>query len=300
MADSSIRDNTPDPPQNGGNQTSGPSPVLDVRGLRVGFQDVSGTRVDVVKSVSFAIQAGRTLGMVGESGSGKSTIARAVLGLVQAKGVVWVCGQEMLSAAESQRRRIRRNVQMVFQDPGSSLNPRIRVREAVAEPLMIHERGLQRTEAFAQAERMLARCEVEPALADRFPHELSGGQRQRVAIARAMVLNPALLVCDEPTSALDVSVQAEILNLLASLQRDTVGGAGSGGGGGDGRGTVGPAMLFISHDMAVIQHVSHDVAVLHHGEIVEIGTCQRVLTDPAHEYTQRLLAAVPGGSAIPR
>lgn len=230
-----------------------------------------------VDGVDFEIHPGETLGLVGESGSGKSTVGRAVLGLVgAADGTVEFEGRDIRRIGARELRAARRHMQMIFQDPAGSLNPRLRVGTSVGEPLVVHGVVTDRRELARRVGALLERCGMPAASADRFPHEFSGGQRQRLAIARALALEPRLLICDEPTSALDVSIQAQILNLLTDLQRD-----------------LKLSYLFISHDMNVIQHICHRVAVLLKGKIVEIGTRDEVMLSPRHEYTQRLLSAVP-------
>ncbi|HEX8877943.1 MAG TPA: ATP-binding cassette domain-containing protein [Phycisphaerales bacterium] len=258
-------------------------PILRVRGLEVRFPMRSGllqrvtSHTRAVDGVDFEINQGETLGLVGESGSGKSTVGRAVLGLVDAAaGTVEFEGRDIRRLGRRELRAARRHMQMIFQDPAGSLNPRLRVGTSVGEPLVVHGVVTDRRELFRRVGALLERCGMPAASADRYPHEFSGGQRQRLAIARALALEPRLLICDEPTSALDVSIQAQILNLLTDLQRE-----------------LKLSYLFISHDMNVIQHICHRVAVLLKGKIVEIGTRDEVLQTPRHEYTQRLLSAVP-------
>jgi len=259
------------------------APLLEVRSLGVRFANRSGflassrTFTDAVRDVSFSLQRGQTLGIVGESGSGKTTLGRAILCLVTpSSGSVLLDGVDITRAHGAARRRLRKRMQIVFQDPGSSLNPRMRVGEIVAEPLVVHRVFPSTFAAFPEVVSLLERCGLDADAATRYPHEFSGGQRQRVAIARAIALRPDLIICDEPTSALDVSVQAQILNLLGDLQRD-----------------LGLAYVFISHDMGVISHVAHRVGVMHAGSLVEIGDRDQVLLAPRHEYTRALLAAVP-------
>jgi ABC-type glutathione transport system ATPase component len=257
---------------------SAETPLLDVRDLRVEFR-VGGVVQPVVRGVGFTLATGRTLGIVGGSGSGKSTLARAVLGLIPATGTVRLLGTDVLTAAPATLRTLRRSMQMIFQDPGGSLDPRYTAIEAVMEPLRVHALG-DAAGRRTRAAEMLERCGVGASLLARRPHELSGGQKQRVAIARALVLGPSLLVCDEPTSALDVSVQAQILNLLTDL-----------------RAQLGLGYLFISHDLAVIDHLCHDIAVMHGGECVELGPRDQVIDAPRHERTRMLLAAARAGLA---
>lgn len=256
--------------------------VLRVRDLHVSFPGArgifrAGPRVPVVRGVSFSLRRGETLGLVGESGSGKSTIARAVMRLIEAdSGTIEIDGADVRNSRGANLKRIRRRVQMVFQDPASSLNARMRVRDCVAEPLIVHAALPHRGSLATRVGELLEECGLNQSFAERYPHELSGGQKQRVAIARALALRPALIVCDEPTSALDVSVQAQVLNLLSDLQA-----------------RHGLSYLLISHDMGVIRHMAHSVAVLRAGEIVELGPTDRVLAMPEHGYTRRLLDAVP-------
>ncbi len=261
---------------------AGREPLLRVADLTVAFDARRGwlerrrPTAPVVDGVGFELHPGRTLALVGESGSGKSTVARAILRLVPARGRVLLRGVDVLGAPHRALRRLRRDMQIVFQDPGGSLNPRRTVLDAVAEPIVVHRLAPTRDAVIARARDVLARCGLDPALGARYPHELSGGQRQRAAIARALGTSPALLVLDEPTSALDASVQAQILNLLRDLRR-----------------AFDLAMVFITHDMGVVRHVADEVAVMRAGRIVELGPATAVLDSPAHEYTRTLLAAVP-------
>ncbi len=258
--------------------------LLVVEKLRVEFPRESGlfskphAPFVAVDDVSFSLRAGRTLGIVGESGSGKTTLGRAILHLIEpTSGNVRFAGHEMNDAKGEELMKLRRSMQIVFQDPGSSLNPRLSIGATLREPLLVH--GLVKDEAAAAARvaSLLERCGMPANAADKYPHEFSGGQRQRIGIARALSVEPKLIVCDEPTSALDVSVQAQILNLLKDLQRD-----------------MGLAYLFISHDMSVIDHMCDDIAVMRNGKIVEMGTREEVLRSPREQYTQELLRAVPG------
>ncbi len=246
--------------------------LLDVRGLGVDYRGVR-----ALGAVSFEIRAGETLGLVGESGSGKSTLARAVLRLIRAsRGQVLWRGVDLLHCDTATLRRHRRELQIVFQDPVASLNPRMTVAGTLAEPLLIFERALTAGERRLRIMRMLERVGLAESMLNRYPDELSGGQCQRIGIARAMMLHPKLLVCDEPVSSLDVSIQGQIVNLLADLQRE-----------------FGTAMLFISHNLAVVRHISDRVAVIHDGNLIETASCDALFVSPAHPYTRALLAAVP-------
>jgi oligopeptide/dipeptide ABC transporter ATP-binding protein len=260
------------------------APLLEVRHLR---KDFPGPRrwlglgaprhvVRAVDDVSFAIAAGETLGLVGESGCGKSTVARTILRLVEpTAGEVRFAGRDVLPLRAGELRALRRRLQIVFQDPYGSLNPRMTVRQTLREPLDIHRlaRGPARD---ARVAALLREVGLDAGLADHYPHELSGGQRQRVGIARALSVEPALIVCDEPVSALDVSVQAQVLNLLADLraQRDLT-------------------YLFIAHDLAVVRHIADRVAVMYLGKIVELAPTAELYREPRHPYTRSLLSAVP-------
>ena len=256
------------------------APLLEVQELVKRYEPRGILRkrraVHALNGVSFSLDRGETLGVVGESGSGKSTLGRVVLRLAPANGgSVRYEGQEVLTLRGPELRALRRRMQMVFQDPYSSLNPRMRVGSAVGEGLEIH-RLLPTREIAGRVRALFEEVGLDAAFLDRFPHELSGGQRQRVGIARALAVDPGFLVCDEPVSALDVSVQAQILNLLRQLQR-----------------TRGLSFLFIAHDLAVVRQLSHRIAVMYFGRIVELGTADAVVGDPRHPYTQALLSAAP-------
>ena len=228
---------------------------------------------NAVDGVSLSVREGETLGLVGESGSGKSSIARAALGLTPYRGSIRFQGQELHTATKAQWHTTRGRLQMIFQDPYSTLDPRIRIGVQIAEPFLVHK-AAPRTELPVEVASLLERVGLDPAMARRYPHEFSGGQRQRIAIARAIITRPALLVADEAVSALDVSVQAQILNLLMDLQDD-----------------LGLGMVFISHDLAVVGAVCDRVLVLQHGKTLESGAAADVLRAPKHPYTKTLLTA---------
>jgi oligopeptide transport system ATP-binding protein len=247
-------------------------PLLAASNLRVRFGAFT-----ALEDVSFELYPGETLGLVGESGSGKSTLARAILRLIPVTSgrVLW-CGEDLLACSAAQLRRRRRDLSIVFQDPLASLNPRMTVGDALGEPLKIFEPGLASRARASRIAEMLERVGLSAALAPRYPHEFSGGQCQRIGIARAMMLRPKLLVCDEPVSSLDVSIQGQIVNLLVDLQREQ-----------------GMAMLFISHNLAVVRHLCHRVMVLYRGRLAEVAPRDVLFAAPAHPYTRALLAAVP-------
>jgi ABC-type oligopeptide transport system ATPase subunit len=257
--------------------------LLEVEDLRKWFPVRRGMiierTVDYVKAVddvSFGINEGETLGLVGESGSGKSTTGYSVLQLLKPTGgSVQFMGKELTTMSRNDLREIRREMQIVFQDPYSSLNPRMTVGNIVAEPLTVHGVGTRRSRE-ASVRDLLETVGFNPDFTNRYPHEFSGGQRQRIGIARALALNPRLIVCDEPVSALDVSIQAQILNLLKDLQRD-----------------LGLAYLFVAHDLAVVRTMSDRIAVMNKGKLVEMGPAEQVYGNPQDEYTKALLAAVP-------
>ena len=232
--------------------------------------------VRAVDDVSFAIESGETLGLVGESGSGKSTLGRLILRLIEStSGSISFDGCDLLAASHSDLRRLRRDMQIIFQDPFGSLDPRMRVEDVIAEPLIIHESMSLKARRQRVAE-LLRVVGLDESAARRFPHEFSGGQRQRIGIARALALRPKFIVADEPVSALDVSVGAQIVNLLAQLQRE-----------------FGLTYLFISHSMPVVRYLATRIAVMYRGKIVEIGATQQITVQPQHAYTRSLLEATP-------
>ena len=258
------------------------SPLLEVDALTVSYALPSqrafgfARRFHAVDGVSLSVATEESLGLVGETGCGKSSLARAIYGIAPiAGGAVRFDDTDLATATAAERRMIRRGMQMIFQDPGGSLNPRMRVAALVAEPLEIHGEGNARSRRD-RVVQVLEAMGLAASDAARFPHELSGGQRQRIAIARAIVLEPALILADEPTSALDVSLQAQILNLIAALRRD-----------------LGLALLFVSHDLDVVGHLCDRIAVMYLGRIVESGPAAQVLASPGHPYTRELVAASP-------
>ena len=240
------------------------------------FGTVGATHVRAVNDVSLAIEAGETVGLVGESGSGKSTLGRILLRLIEPdSGSVRFDSHDVLAAGRSELRRLRRDMQIIFQDPYGSLDPRMTVQQIVCEPVVVHGSESRSGRQRRAAEMMRAVGMDESALG-RYPHEFSGGQRQRIGIARALMLRPRFIVADEPVSALDVSVGAQIVNLLRQLQRDFQ-----------------LTYLFISHSLPVVRYLANRIAVMKHGELVEIGTTEQITTAPRHEYTRTLLAATP-------
>ncbi|TDE93893.1 ABC transporter ATP-binding protein [Occultella glacieicola] len=251
--------------------------VMDAVGMEIEYPKRGRTPAfKAVDGVDLSINRGEVVGLVGESGSGKTTIGRAVVGLLPVTGgSLTINGADMVGIGPKELRELRKSIGIVFQDPGSSLNPRLPIGESIGEPLMLHT-GIKGAELTKRIDILLDQVELPRSMRNRYPHELSGGQRQRVGIARALSLEPALLVADEPTSALDVSVQAHVLELFSELQREH-----------------GFACLFISHDLAVVEMLSSRIAVMHHGKLVEIGPTGQIVNNPQDPYTQRLIAAVP-------
>lgn len=251
--------------------------LVNVRGLVKHFPvEGSDDVVRAVDGVSFEILRGETLGLVGESGCGKSTVGRCLLRLIEpTSGQITFAGREVLALGKRELRELRREMQIVFQDPYASLNPRMKVGDIVGEPLVIHRVGTKKTRRERVGE-LLQRVGLDPDYRGRYPHEFSGGQRQRIGVARTLALNPKLIVADEPVSALDVSVQAQVVNLLQDLQKE-----------------LGLTYLFISHGLAVVEHISTRVAVMYLGRIVEIASAAELYLRPLHPYTQALLSAIP-------
>ena len=262
---------------------SAKEPLLSVTELHKHFPVREGLLIErkvgevrAVDGVSFDVQPGETLGLVGESGSGKSTTGYCILQLLKpTSGSIKFEGTELTDLGREEMRRMRREMQIVFQDPYSSLDPRMTVGDIVGEPLIVHGIGTRRDRS-ARIRDLLDVVGFDPTFTNRYPHEFSGGQRQRIGIARALALNPKLIVCDEPVSALDVSIQAQILNLLRDLQRD-----------------FGLTYLFIAHDLAVVRAMSDTIAVMNQGKIVEVGAAEQIYNSPQNEYTKALLTAVP-------
>jgi oligopeptide/dipeptide ABC transporter ATP-binding protein len=258
--------------------------LIEVQDLQVYFPVKAGKvikrkigDIKAVDGVSFYIHGGETLGLVGESGSGKTTVGNAMLQLEKPTGGrIYLEGREITSVPESEIRKLRSRLQMIFQDPFSSLDPRMTVADIIGEPLIIHKLVKNRAEYRAKADELLTIVGLDPSMGDRYPHEFSGGQRQRIGIARALAVQPAFIVCDEPVSALDVSIQAQIINLLEDLQE-----------------RLGLTYLFIAHDLAVVRHISDRIAVMYLGKIVEVASRLEIYHNPLHPYTKALLSAVP-------
>ena len=260
-------------------------PILSVRDLKVYFQVrdahawpwTPNRTLKAVDGVSFDIHAGETLGVVGESGCGKSTLARAVLNLIPAtSGSIRWLGAEMFGASRQAWLAVRKDVQMIFQDPLASLDPRMTIAQIIAEPLRTHRPGMRAAEVMDSVQAMMRRVGLTQQQINRYPHEFSGGQCQRIGIARALILEPKLIICDEPVSALDVSIQAQIINLLKDLQQ-----------------SMGLALIFIAHDLAVVKHISKRILVMYLGHEMEVAQKKALYATPRHPYTRALLSAIP-------
>ncbi len=259
------------------------APLVEVRDVKVHFPVTRGFlrrevgQIKAVDGVSFSIRKGEALGLVGESGSGKSTIARALLKLTDpTAGTITYGGTDLANLDRKAIASFRRNVQAIFQDPYSSLNPRMRIRDIVGEPLYVHKVEPTAAGRERRVHQLFDVCGLPRNLAGRYPHEMSGGQRQRVGIARALALNPSFIVCDEPVSALDVSIQAQIINLLKDLREE-----------------FGLTYLFIGHDLSVVKNLCNRVAVMYLGKLVELAECESLFAQPCHPYTRALIAAIP-------
>ncbi|MEN9724074.1 MAG: hypothetical protein RJB38_2060 [Pseudomonadota bacterium] len=259
------------------------TPLLEVRDLVKRFPVRGGLlgkeigAVQAVSGVSFSVARGETLGLVGESGCGKSTLGRCILRLIEpTAGQVFFKGQDITTLSEPEMRRLRRQMQIIFQDPYASLNPRMTVEEILSEPIEVHRLAGNRDEKMSKIYRLLDLCGLRRESLQRYPHEFSGGQRQRICIARALAVEPEFIVCDEPVSALDVSIQAQIINLLQDLQKE-----------------LKLTYLFIAHDLKVVEHISNRVAVMYLGRIVEVAPAEELYANPRHPYSQALLSAIP-------
>ena len=261
-------------------------PLLSVKDLRVQFDiyprgSMPWTRpgkLKAVDGVSFDLYQGETLGIVGESGCGKSTLARAIIRMIPAHSgqVTWLGHQDVLKAGASELQHLRKDVQMVFQDPLASLNPRMTIGQIIAEPLKTHHPAISKAEVTKQVRAVMEKVGLLPNQINRYPHEFSGGQCQRIGIARALILRPRLIICDEPVSALDVSIQAQVINLLMEIQQE-----------------MELSLIFIAHDLSVVRHISTRIMVLYLGNVAEVSPADELYTQPRHPYTQALISAVP-------
>jgi len=251
--------------------------LLETRDLKKYFPAGPGMTLHALDGVNLRIRPGRTLGVVGESGCGKSTLGKTILRLAEpTAGQIFLKGQEITGMGKGELRKLRPKMQLIFQDPYASLNPRMTVEDSIAEPMLVNRMFKTKAEAYGRVDELMETVGLAPRNATLFPHEISGGLRQRVGIARALATNPEFIVCDEPVSALDVSIQAQILNLLMDLQDQ-----------------FGMSYLFISHDLSVVKHISHDVAVMYLGQCVESGPTEEIFRHPLHPYTRALLDAIP-------
>lgn len=254
-------------------------PLLEVRGLKKDFVSKGAKGKKVVHALSgidFTVRQGETFGLVGESGCGKTTVGRVICCLTEpTEGEVLFEGKDLFKMSRAELKKVRRDIQMIFQDPFASLDPRMTIGQIITEPLIIHKIG-DRASRRAMAEELLERVGLQPSYYNRYPHEFSGGQRQRIGIARALILKPKLVICDEPVSALDVSVQSQILNLLKELQKD-----------------MGLTYIFIAHGLNVVKYISDRVGVMYLGRMAEVVEAEELFHSPAHPYTQALLSAIP-------
>ena len=258
------------------------SPLLEVQGLKKFFNVANGGVLHAVDNVSFTINEGETLGIVGESGCGKSTLGRAILRLHEpTAGKVIYNGMDLTSFDKEEMRKMRQHMQIIFQDPYASLNPRFTISQIIEEPLKLHKLYKSDAERKKRVQELMELVGLSPAMANLYPHEFDGGRRQRVVIARALSINPKFVVCDEPVSALDVSVQAQILNLMMELQHK-----------------LGLTYIFISHDLSVIKHISNDIGVMYLGQMIEKTTKKNIFTRPLHPYTVALLSAIPSTNVL--
>lgn len=251
------------------------APVIEVKNLKKYFSVPNG-ELHAVDDVSFTIERGTTMGIVGESGCGKSTLGRTIIHLLEStSGQILLNGEDVTNVPRSQMKALREKMQIIFQDPYSSLNPRMTIEETIREPLLLSKR-FRKQELEEEVDRMMELCGIEERLATAYPHELDGGRRQRVGIARALALQPEFIVCDEPVSALDVSIQAQILNLLMDLQDQ-----------------FGLTLMFVTHDLSVVRHISDTIGVMYLGQMVETSPTEELFAHPLHPYTKALLSAIP-------
>jgi oligopeptide transport system ATP-binding protein len=285
VTETTIGDRDAHAAQRRSEQPMAEAPVLvTVKNLKMHFPVTEGAlvsrvvaHVKAVDGISFNIRKGETLGLVGESGCGKTTTGRCILRLEHATaGEILYDGKDLVTLDRKSMMALRRKIQVIFQDPYSSLNPRMKIGDIIAEPMMVHKTEPDAAARNARVKELLSVCGLDPRFADRYPHEMSGGQRQRVGIARALSVRPEFIICDEAISALDVSIQAQIINLLEDLRDE-----------------YGLTYLFIAHDLSVVRHICHRVAVMYLGKIVELADCDELYNNPMHPYTQALLAAVP-------
>ena len=258
--------------------------LLSITNLKKYFPAGPGMTLHALDGINLRIRPGRTLGVVGESGCGKSTLGRTILRLTEpTEGQIFLNGQEITDMSRNQLRKLRTRMQIIFQDPYASLNPRMTIEDSIAEPMRVNRMFRSKAEAYGRVDELMEIVGLAPRNASLFPHEISGGLRQRVGIARALATNPEFIVCDEPVSALDVSIQAQILNLLMDLQDQ-----------------MGISYLFITHDLSVVKHISHDIAVMYLGQCVESGPTEEIFKHPAHPYTKALLESIPTPSLATR